>query len=411
MQSLWSPHAPTERQREFLRLDCREALYGGAAGGGKTDALLMAALQHVGTPGYAALILRRTYQDLALPGAIMDRAAEWLRGSGARWNETDHRWTFPSGATLTFGYLQTEKDKYRYQSAEFQTVCYDELTQFRESQYRYLFSRLRRLEGSQIPLRMRAASNPGGVGHDWVKARFVEDHADSDRIFVPAKLADNPFLDCGQYLESLDQLDAVTRAQLLEGNWDVLPEGSTFRREWFGAALPERPGFLTQWVRYWDKAGTEGGGDWTAGVLMGKAGSLFYVLDVVRGQWSPAQRAAIIRQTTQMDAATCPRYSIWTEQEPGSGGKESAENTIADLAGYDVHAETVTGSKVVRANPFAAQCEVGNVKLIAGGWNAAYLDELCAFPEGPHDDQVDASSGAFAKLAVMQHRSGAVRYA
>lgn len=404
-------HLPTPKQKAFLDLTCREALYGGAAGGGKSDALLMAALQYVGVPGYAALVLRRTYQDLALPGAVMDRAHDWLCGTTAHWHDSEHRWTFPSGATITFGYLQSENDKTRYQSAEFQFVAFDELTQFRETQYSYLFSRLRRLAGSEIPIRMRAASNPGGIGHDWVKQRFVEPHDDEDRVFVPARLADNPHVDQDAYLQSLHQLDPVTRAQLLDGNWDVLPDGDRFKREWFGAPLADRPGFLTHWVRYWDKAGTEGGGDWTAGVLIGRAGALYYVLDVIRGQWSPAQRKAVMMQTAQQDAAVCPVYAIWTEQEPGSGGKESAQNTVADLAGYDVHAETVTGSKVVRANPFAAQCEVGNVKLIAGPWNAAYLNELCAFPSGPHDDQVDASSGAFAKLATIQHETGSLRYA
>lgn len=371
----------------------------------------MAALQYVHVPDYAALLFRRTYQDLALPGAIMDRAADWLRPTAARWSETDHRWTFPSGATVTFGYLQSEVDKYRYQGAEATFIGFDEVTQFKESQYLYLFSRLRRLAGSEVPLRMRSASNPGGVGHDWVKQRFVAEHDDADRVFVPARIADNPYLDSAEYLSSLDQLDAVTRAQLLEGDWDVLAEGNLFKREHFGAPLAERPAFLTNWVRYWDKAGTDGGGDWSAGVLMGRAGSTYYVVDVVRGQWSPGDRNAVMKQTAALDAEVCPRYAIWTEQEPGSGGKESALNTISDLAGYDVHAETVTGSKVVRANPLVAQSEVGNVKLIAGAWNAAYLDELCAFPNGPHDDQVDASSGAFNKLATATHKSGSVRYA
>ena len=371
----------------------------------------MAALQHADTPGYAAIIFRKTYRDLSLPGAIMDRANEWLRGTAARWNDIDKRWTFPSGATLTFGYLDSDNDRYRYQSAEFQMIAFDEVTQMKEAQYLYLFSRLRRLEGSEIPLRMRAASNPGGVGHEWVKARFIDPHDEPDRVFIPARLSDNPYLDATEYLHSLDQLDAVTRAQLLEGNWDVLPEGDRFKREWFGSALPEHPAFLTSWVRYWDKASTDSAGDYTAGVLMGRGGGLFYVLDVVRGQWSPAQRKSVMKQVTQADAALCPRYAIWQEQEGGSGGKESALATIEDLAGYDVHAETVTGSKVVRANPFAAQCEVGNVKLIAGPWNADYLNELCAFPEGPHDDQVDASSGAFAKLATVRHEVGNVRYA
>jgi len=128
----YCPHDPTPKQAEFLALDCLEALYGGAAGGGKTDALLMAALQHVHVPGYAALLLRRTYADLALPGAIMDRAKSWLRPKGIHWDEKNKRFTFPSGATLTFGYLDTEQDRYRYQGAELQFIGFDELTQFPE---------------------------------------------------------------------------------------------------------------------------------------------------------------------------------------------------------------------------------------------------------------------------------------
>ena len=121
-------------------LGCLEALYGGAAGGGKSDALLMAALQYVDVPGYAALLLRRTYADLALPGALMDRAAEWLSGTDAKWNGQEKSWSFPSGATTTFGYMATDADKYRYQSAEFQFIGWDELTQFPSDPYLYMLS-------------------------------------------------------------------------------------------------------------------------------------------------------------------------------------------------------------------------------------------------------------------------------
>src|SRR5690349_23466030 len=106
----WSPHTPTERQKLFLDLTCLEAFYGGAAGGGKSDALLMAALQYVDVPGYAAILFRRTYTDLALPGGLIDRAAEWLSPTDAHWSGTTATWTFPSGATLSFGYLKTEDD-------------------------------------------------------------------------------------------------------------------------------------------------------------------------------------------------------------------------------------------------------------------------------------------------------------
>jgi len=237
----WVPrdHAPHPAQRAFLALDCQEALYGGAAGGGKSDALLMAALQYVDVPYYAALLLRKTYADLALPGAIMDRSKQWLAPSDARWNDVEKTWRFKSGATLTFGYLQTANDKYRYQSAEFQMIGFDELTQFDESDYTFLFSRLRKPAAgplSSVPLRMRAASNPGGRGHGWVKRRLIDRKPNPDdpedtaekcaaRVFVPAKLADNPSVDQGAYRESLLGLDAQTRKQLLDGDWNARPPG------------------------------------------------------------------------------------------------------------------------------------------------------------------------------------------
>ena len=216
-----------------MATEATEALYGGAAGGGKTDALLMASLQFVEYPGYAAILFRRTYADLSLPGALMDRSKSWLAGR-ARWNGTEHRWTFPSGATLSFGYLQTDADKFRYGSAEFQFIGFDELTQFDEFPYRFLFSRLRRpSEGplARVPLRMRSASNPGGIGHDWVKQRFIRNPAPG-RLFVAARMDDNPHLDRESYLASLAELDPVTRQQLLAGDWDSYA-GGRFKREWF----------------------------------------------------------------------------------------------------------------------------------------------------------------------------------
>jgi predicted phage terminase large subunit-like protein len=218
---------PTKKQLSFLVREELEAMYGGAAAGGKSSALLMGALQYIEVPRYAALILRRTYADLSLPGAIMDRALEWLVPTNAHWADKDKTFTFPSGATLSFGYLESEKDKYRYQSSEFQYIGFDELTQFPETSYLYMFSRLRRLEGVDIPLRMRSATNPGGVGHEWVKARFLNNKS-PDRVFIGAKLEDNPFIDQVAYEEALSRLDYVTRAQLRAGDWDILPSGGIF---------------------------------------------------------------------------------------------------------------------------------------------------------------------------------------
>lgn len=234
------PHWPHPPQEAFLWVNELEAFYGGAAGGGKSDALLMAALQYVDVPDYAALLLRKTFKDLQLPGAIMDRSKTWLMGSDARWNDNTKQWTFPSGATITFGYLQTSNHKFRYQGAEFQMIGFDELTQFEEADYAYLLSRLRRpADGplSMVPLRMRAASNPGGRGHKWVKRRFIERKPNPDdpedtvekcqaRVFIPSKLDDNPSVDQAAYTAALGGLDPQTRAQLLAGDWNARQPGN-----------------------------------------------------------------------------------------------------------------------------------------------------------------------------------------
>lgn len=226
------PHQPTVKQSAFLLLDGKEAFYGGAAGGGKSDALLMAALQYVDIPGYAAIIFRKTFRDLSLPGALMERAHEWLGPTDAKWIERDKTWTFPSGATLTFGFIEHEKDKYNYQSSEFQFVGFDEVSQFTESSVLYLFSRLRKLVNCDIPLRLRSASNPGGVGHKWVKARYVTNSNRNSRIFISAKIQDNPYLDQMTYRESLAELPPDIRKQLEEGDWsDPYPEGAYYAKQ------------------------------------------------------------------------------------------------------------------------------------------------------------------------------------
>ncbi len=261
------PHTPHLKQHAFLWLHCQEAMFGGAAGGGKSDALLMAALQWVDTPGYAAVIFRRTFADLALPGAVMSRAQEWLAHTDSKWNDNTKTWRFPSGATLTFAYLQTTKDRFRYQGAEFQYIGFDEVTQFPEEDYRYLFSRLRRPkepEGtsedddrrraivrglSSVPLRMRSATNPGGEGHRWVKARFIDREPDdpddprsvqeaAERIFIDSKLEDNPSLDMSEYEASLRQLDPITQAQLRHGDWNIRQPGMwVFEADHIAAAV------------------------------------------------------------------------------------------------------------------------------------------------------------------------------
>jgi predicted phage terminase large subunit-like protein len=152
-------------------------------------------------------------------------------------------------------------------------------------------------------------------------------------------------------------------------------------------------------VRYWDKAGTTDGGAYTAGVLMHMMHDGRLVIGyVVRGQWSALEREQKINDKAQAKGHS---YQIIVEQEPGSGGKESAENTIRMLSGFRVFADRVTGSKEVRAEPFAAQVQAGNVWLVAGDWNHSFLDEMESFPSGKYKDQVDAAAGAFMRLVSV----------
>ena len=179
-------------------------------------------------------------------------------------------------------------------------------------------------------------------------------------------------------------------------------EGGTFKRDWFGVVseLPAKPERM-RFVRYWDKAGTKDGGAYTAGVLIGECDGVYYIVDVIMGQWEAATRERVISQTLATDAAAYGHVYTWIEQEPGSGGKESAESTIRNNPGYSVKADRPTGDKELRAEPFAAQCAIQNVKLIAGEWNGRYIEILTSFPNGKIKDPVDASSGGFSKLAQV----------
>lgn len=390
------------KQWAFLLLDDLEAFYGGAAGGGKSDALLMAALQYVDIPGYAAVLLRRTYAELSKPGAIMARSHDWLSNTDAVWNAQEHKWTFPSGALLTFGHVQYEATVYEYQSAEFQFIGLDELTTFTEFQYRFLLSRLRRLAGVTIPVRARGASNPGGVGHDWVKSYFIRP-GHPDRPFIPARLEDNPFLDREEYEKALALLPPILRAKIREGDWDATTGGAVFQREWF-RLREEKPNDLYPEVRFWDLAGTAPSGsddpDWTVGARMGfDAQKNLWITDCVRFRADPGSVKEYVKQVAMLDGVA---VRIRMEQEPGQSGKAQVADYQRELVGYDFQGESPGADKVTRAGPVASYAHAGNVYVFNGPWTEAFLSEMDLFPMGPHDDQVDALSGGYANLAQFQ---------
>ena len=301
---------PSLTQKVFLKTTAQEVLFGGAAGGGKSSALLMAALQYVDVPNYSAILFRRTYADLALPGALMDRFRDWISNyDDIHWNANQYTATFPSGARITFGYLNNSQDYLRYKGSEFQFIGMDEVTEIREADYRYLFSRLRRPSTgplSQVPLRMRAATNPAP---NWVRQRFLVEGNEKGRIFVPSKLTDNPGIDPDSYRAVLAELDPIERKRLEFGDWWATTLGSMFDRTQFEVLEPaEIPDFNkdTEIVRFWDLAGTEPSPsypdpDWTVGCLGAMHEGIFYVLDVRRIRAKGDRVEKFIRETAEED--------------------------------------------------------------------------------------------------------------
>jgi predicted phage terminase large subunit-like protein len=406
---LFCPEEPSITQRVFLRTNSIEALFGGAAGGGKSSALLMSALQYVDIPGYSAILFRRTFADLSLPGALMDRFKSWIANyDDVHWNNNSFIATFPSGARISFGYLNNSGDYLRYKGSEFQFIGMDEVTEIRESDYRYLFSRLRRPAGgplSEVPLRMRAASNPAP---NWVRQRFIVEGKQENRIFVPSKLTDNPGIDADSYRQALQALDPVERRRLEMGDWWSTTLGTLFERESVIILDNNEVPPLTssaRVVRYWDLAATEPTNsypdpDYTVGTLMLFDQGIAYVLDVKRFRLKGEKVEQKIAQTAYEDGVTVP---IRMEQEPGSSGKALMDQYARYvLPGYDFEAYRSTGDKVTRARPFAAAMANGNVRVVRGPWLTDWLDEFSSFPEAcDHDDQVDSAVGAFTYLTGL----------
>lgn len=403
------PEEPSLTQKVFLRTYAIEALFGGAAGGGKSSALLMSAMQYVDVPGYSAMLFRRTYADLALPGALMDRFQTWIAPyDEVRWNANNYTATFPSGARIGFGYLNNQQDYLRYKGAEFQFIGMDEVTEIREADYRYMFSRLRRPASgplSQVPLRMRAATNPAP---NWVRQRFIVEGKTSGRVFVPSMLTDNPGIDAESYRQTLSALDPIERRRLEFGDWWATTLGSEFTREMFVLVDPMEIPQVTsaaRVVRYWDLAATEPSStyldpDWTVGTLMLFDQGIAYVLDVKRARLSSEKVERLIAQTAYEDGHG---VAIRMEQEPGSSGKALVDQYARYIVpGYDFQGVRVTGDKLTRAQPFKSAAANGNVRVVRAPWLTDWLDEFSSFPEAcTHDDQVDSAVGAFTYLAGL----------
>jgi len=429
-------------QEQALASPADIVIFGGAAGGGKSWALLLEPLRHVENPQFSCVLFRRTYPQVTNPGGMWDESMKLYPMVGATPRQSDLAWRFPSGAVVRFAHLQHENSRLDWQGAQVALLGFDELTHFTRDQFFYMLSRNRSLSG--VRPYVRATCNPvpdddpvGGWIHEFIGWYIGDDgYAISDRsgvmrwfvnindtlhwadtreelaarfpettpktfTFIKSSLYDNQILmreDPG-YLANLQALPLVDRERLLGGNWKIKPAaGKVFNRGWFEVVDAAPAGGRT--IRFWDLAATEKtvakpDPDYTAGVKMRRVGDVYYILDAIAVQESPGRVDTLIKNTAAQDGV---EVTVRFEREGGASGVRDARNTVTMMAGYDVRAVSPQGDKVTRAKGLAAQAEAGNIKLVRGPWNDRYLRTLHAFPDGPHDDEVDASSGAFNDL-------------
>lgn len=434
-------------QEKFLASSADIVVYGGAAGGGKTYSLLLECLRHADNPGFNAVVFRRQANQITNAGGLWDTAINIYSQLGATFKSSPSpQVIFPSGARISFNHLQLERDVYSWQGAQLCFCAFDELVHFTEKQFFYMLSRNRSTCG--VKPYIRATTNPDAdswvadflswwinqetgypipersgvirylyrtdgelIWGDTVQELVDKYHADpalcKSVTFIASSIYDNKILleANPEYLANLNGLDIVEKERLLKGNWKIRPSaGLYFKRENIRIVqtIHER---LISVCRSWDLAATEittenKNPDRTAGVLMGRLKSgEFIVLDVIRRAANAADVRRMIVQTAKADRADYGLHTITLPQDPGQAGKDQAATYIKALAGYKVKTAPVTGSKIVRAVPFSAQWQGGNVLLLAGDWNKEYLQEMEGFPDALHDDMVDASSDAFKQVA------------
>jgi phage terminase large subunit-like protein len=471
-QTLGNPYMgplslPHPKQRKLLgaHIGCEkpvfEILFGGAAGGGKSYGLLIAAAQYAWHyPQFRAVLLRRSRTEAKLPGNLIDKAKRLWLPAGVKWLGDDSAFEFPSGARVVMGYHDgTTRDDLQFYGSDWHLIGFDELTHWPlESTYELLRSRCRKNIDDPIPLRMIATSNPGGPGHDWVKRRFMGgvDPATQQVVaavgsYIPSRIDDNPSLDREPYKETLRDMHPTRRRQLLDGDWSARDPGDYFRVEWFGPMLDPAevvlPTSETVRVRWWDLAASEKqDAARTAGVLMARvrAGCRF-VEHATAFKATPGKRDDKIVQQAHIDGR---HVVVGIEIEGGSGGiaQFDALQTRLKAEGFRVvgarpqEARQLTwkensamarnsvglDAKQRRADPVASCLERGyqrrgecsntggkwwgadkdlppltqrdGLRLFAGPWTQGYVDELEGFPEAALCDQVDATSGAWAWL-------------
>lgn len=432
-------------QTAFLETTADIAIYGGSAGGGKTYGLLLDPLRWLRNPrvnGFGAVIFRREATQITNEGGLWDEAVRlYSRCGGKPVRSPLHQFQWRRGR-VSFSHLNRETDVLNWHGAQIPIIGFDELTHFTKFQFFYMLTRNRSSSG--IRPYVRATCNPDA--DSWV-AEFIAWWIDQDtgypipersgvlryfaRIgdeivwadsvaeccerysvrpidvksvtFIPSKLSDNPALLAKDpsYEANLRAQDYVTRERLLGGNWKVKPSAGLYFPRRCVNIIEAAPVEIGRWVRAWDLAATEKSEanpdpDWSASVKMGRSASgRVVVVHATHDRVGPHHVRQLVNSTAALDGLAA---LIRLQQDPGQAGKDQLQQYVAMLSGYPVFGRHVTGDKITRALPYAAQWQAGNVDLVRGPWNEAYVAELDAFPDGAHDDWVDASSEAYFAL-------------
>lgn len=427
-------------QYNFISSEAEIAFYGGAAGGGKSYALLLEHLKYVHNPKFRSVIFRRTSVQVRNPGGLWHESMGLYKNYKGHPREAFLEWIFPSKSTLKFSHLEHEKSIYDWQGAQIPFIGFDEVTHFTETQFTYLLSRNRSTSG--VKPRIRATCNPDvnswvrqwidwyidengfaipersgvirwffrkeGMIH-WANSRaelcnqFGEEAQPKSFTFISAKVTDNKILmeKDPAYIANLQALSRVERERLLGANWNVkVVAGSYFQEQWF-EIVDVIPHDWIKSVRYWDRAASEVSEenkdpDWTRGLKMLKyPNGTWLVTDLKSLRGTPLDVERLIKNTASSDGF---ETIIYGEEDPGSAGKSDIGNFVRMLAGYYVQTVRNTKDKETRAKPVSAQSEAGNIKILRGPWNKEFFNELENFPMGKHDDIVDVYSGAFNAL-------------
>lgn len=436
-------------QTMFMASKADIVIYGGAAGGGKTHALLLEALRHKDVKGFGGIIFRKNYTQITAEGGLWDASHKlFSQVKNAESKKTPKlHWRFEGGGKLSFAHLEREEDLKSWQGTEIAYIAFDELTHFTKRQFLYMLSRNRTTCG--VKPYVRATCNPdvdswvadfiswwinpetgypipersGQVRYMCVLNDTIYWADNSEELtekydvspeecktvtFIASRLEDNKILmesDPG-YLANLKAMTEVDMERLLYGNWKIKASaGSFFKRTQIGKFLVKAPDDLVAVCRAWDLAATDkdenDNAAYTAGVLMGKRkNGRFVILDVINQQLKAGDVRALVSQTAMIDKVKHSNVRVRLPQDPGQAGKEQAQSYMTMLAGYDVVIKPESGDKATRAEPMAAQWQHGNFDIVVGEWNEAYFNQLESFPDSKFKDMVDASSSAFGEITL-----------